>query len=1289
MTNAADSSRSPQRSRFTSLALAGVLIVAMVSVVGVSGSIVRAPEAGAASVGAVWSPAITCGTFSTATPPPGTYSATLTLNGGGGGGGGNDSAGGGNGGQVTGSFALTHSQGAVSVDIGCGGGGGQSGSSCNTPYSGGTFGNGYEVGASGGAGEAETACLYGAAGGGGGGGGSALCHGTTGCISLVALAGGGGGGGGGKGCVGGSNTGGAGGAGESGGTGANSAGTEGSTSADGVGGGAGGPAGGSNAATMGANSGGNEANAGGGGGGGGAGGGSGGGGDYCTSGSDSGGGGGGGGSEAVVDVSSVSYNGNGGAGGGTNVPGTVGSITLTWNYAVVSITTPAAQTGTSGTAITPLHISASDSDSLGLTYSAAGLPPGLTIATSTGIISGTPTTGSSTPYSVVVTATDAQSATASTSAFPWTVHNTVTIKSTAPQSDDSGTTIASLPLTASTTGAAGGAGISSSGWSVIGGSLPPGLTLSSAGVVTGTPTTGGEYSATVQATDTAGFAGTSTLVFTIENVVEVGAPPGFAVDAGAAITPVRVTAITSGAAGGATITGWSLSGAPPGLSISSGGVISGTPTTGGSYPVTVTATDSQGFSATSSTFTVTVSDVVTVVNPGPQTSVSGTAITALPSDATVAGGGTIVGWSATGLPPGLTIDPSSGLITGTPTEGSTTPFSVTITAVDSSDAQGSATFDWTVGIVVSVTNPGIQADDAGVAISPLDIVASDSNPSATLTYAATGLPAGLSLDTTTGAITGTPTKLGNTSVEVTVTDDSDVTGSVTFAWVVNGPPTITTTSLPSGTVGVPYSQTLGVTGGTTPFTWSITSGTLPPGLSLDPSSGAITGTPTTPGTPNLGFLATDADGLTASALLSITIEEPGPYSALAPVRICDTRAGNPSSLSGPSAQCNGTRNAGERLVADTPLTIDVVGEFGVPADAMAVVLNVTAVNATGSGYLTVYPKGNNIPTASTVNVRADQRVANLVETGVGISSQVSVVANTAMDVVIDLQGYVAPDSLGGAGLYNPLASPARICDTRAGNPSALSDGDAQCDGTANAGERLSPNSPLTVTVDGLGGVPATGVSAVVLNVTAVDPSAAGYLTAYPQGMTAPTASNLNYAPGETIPNRVIVPVSAAGKISLVVNQTSDVLVDVSGWYSSSGGTGTEFTAEAAPVRICDTRPGNPSNLTGGSTQCNGTANAGDPLGARSELTLSVAGLAGVPSDAAAVVLNVTAVDPTTQTHLTVFPSGVPPVVSDLNPNPVGVSTNMVVATVSASGTIELYNYAGTVNVVVDCEGWYA
>ena len=105
---------------------------------------------------------------------------------------------------------------------------------------------------------------------------------------------------------------------------------------------------------------------------------------------------------------------------------------------------------------------------------------------------------------------------------------------------------------------------------------------------------------------------------------------------------------------------------------------------------------------------------------------------------------------------------------------------------------------------------------------------------------------------------------------------------------------------------------------------------------------------------------------------------------------------------------------------------------------------------------------------------------------------------------------------------------------------------------------------------GNGGVPSTGVSAVVLNVTAVNPAAAGYLTAYPQGTTAPTASSLNYQAAETLPNRVIVPVSATGQVSITTNQATDVLVDVSGWYSAASGTGTQYTPGATPVRVCDT-----------------------------------------------------------------------------------------------------------------------
>ena len=270
------------------------------------------------------------------------------------------------------------------------------------------------------------------------------------------------------------------------------------------------------------------------------------------------------------------------------------------------------------------------------------------------------------------------------------------------------------------------------------------------------------------------------------------------------------------------------------------------------------------------------------------------------------------------------------------------------------------------------------------------------------------------------------------------------------------------------------------------------------------------------------------------------------------------------------------------------------------------------------------------------------------------------------------------------GTYTPL-TPTRICDTRAGNPSGLSGSAAQCDG-----KTLAANTPMAVQVEGIGGVPATGVEAVVLNVTVVNPTNSGYLTVYPAVATSPpTASNVNFTTGEVVPNRVIVPVSSSGAIDVVANTQSDAIVDVSGWYSASGGSGTSFTPLPSPVRICDTRAGNPSNLSGPEAQCNGTGGSGDALGPAATHSITVTGLAGVPSDAKAVVLNVTAVSPTKATYLTVFSSGTPPTVSDLNPTPGDIEANLVVATVSATGTIDLYNNAGTANVVVDVTGWYS
>ena len=437
-----------------------------------------------------------------------------------------------------------------------------------------------------------------------------------------------------------------------------------------------------------------------------------------------------------------------------------------------------------------------------------------------------------------------------------------------------------------------------------------------------------------------------------------------------------------------------------------------------------------------------------------------------------------------------------------------------------------------------------------------------------------------------------------------------------------------------------------------------------------------------------GVYTTTSSGNEAMAATQVP---PNPYSPLSPTRICDTRPGNPSGLSSNAAQCDGTANAGTTLAAGGTLTIDVGGLFSVPADASAVVLNVTVVNPASVGYLTVYPTGQSRPVASNLNFDPHQAVPNLVEVGLGPSGQVSIYSSSATDVVVDLEGYAAPSSsLGaGAGLYNPLSSPARICDTRAGNPSGLSAGPAQCNGAGNAGSTLAAGATLPVQVAGVGGVPGSGVSAVVLNVTAVGPAGVGYLTVYPAGGSRPTASNVNYVTNQVVPNRVVVPVSGSGQIDLYTSTATDVLVDVSGWYSGAGGAGTSFVPESAPVRICDTRAGNPSGLSGPSAQCNGAGDAGTPIPPSTVLTITAAGYFGVPASAKAVVLNVTAVEPTALTYLTVYPSGSPPGVSDLNPYAGAVEPNLVVATLSNTGTIDIYNNSGTVDVVVDVLGWYS
>jgi hypothetical protein len=176
---------------------------------------------------------------------------------------------------------------------------------------------------------------------------------------------------------------------------------------------------------------------------------------------------------------------------------------------------------------------------------------------------------------------------------------------------------------------------------------------------------------------------------------------------------------------------------------------------------------------------------VTVTNPGTQTGTVGTADTVQVQASDSATGKTLT-YSATDLPLGLSISSSTGAITGSPTVAGS--YTTTVTVNDGSGAS-SVNFDWTIGATktgntVTVTNPGTQAGTVGTAAS-LQIHASDSATGQTLTYTATGLPAGLSISSSTGLISGTPTTAGSSSVTVTVTDGTGAKGTAAFTWTIS------------------------------------------------------------------------------------------------------------------------------------------------------------------------------------------------------------------------------------------------------------------------------------------------------------------------------------------------------------------------------------------------------------------------------------------------------------------------------------------------------------------------
>ncbi|MCU1362006.1 MAG: hypothetical protein JWN99_3295, partial [Ilumatobacteraceae bacterium] len=390
---------------------------------------------------------------------------------------------------------------------------------------------------------------------------------------------------------------------------------------------------------------------------------------------------------------------------------------------------------------------------------------------------------------------------------------------------------------------------------------------------------------------------------------------------------------------------------------------------------------------------------------------------------------------------------------------------------------------------------------------------------------------------------------------------------------------------------------------------------------------------------------------TASASGPLRLERPVPptpsyFVPLTPSRLLDTRDGTGGNIT----------PLGQQIFTE----LDVTGVGGVPeTNVTAVVMNITVDGPTDSGFLTVWPSGEARPDVSNLNFVPGQTVPNLVTVKIGANGKVNVFNSTgATSVVADVVGYYTSVRPATGGLFTPL-TPARLLDTRDGT------GRGGAVGPVGAGQTID------LGVTGVGGVPATGVTAVALNVTVDQPTSAGFITTYPTGVDRPTASTHNFTAGMTVANLVLAKVGANGRVSMF-NSAGDthLVADVIGYYSSTGGA----FVPVAPTRMVDTRAGAGAPLA--------------PLGQGGAIGVRLANGSPVPASASAIIVNITAADSIDRSYVTAWPTGVArPTASTLNPRPGVPVPNQAYLKLGTNGSLDVFNNSGSTNIVIDVFGY--
>jgi hypothetical protein len=489
------------------------------------------------------------------------------------------------------------------------------------------------------------------------------------------------------------------------------------------------------------------------------------------------------------------------------------------------------------------------------TLFSGALPGGLTLA-SNGALSGTPTANGTFPFVVQVTDSFSPTPQVVRLSASLTVAAGLTITpATVPS------TIVGTPYS-QTLGTSGGQGAIT--WSISAGVIPPGLTFVN-GVISGTSITAGSYNFTVQAVDALGGIATRSYTVTVAPPLSISNP---------ATLPAAVSgnaysqAFT--AAGGNPSYLWSIasnSTPPPGLTMSSTGVLSGTAGAVGSYPFIVQVTDNStpAIQVATRPYTLVIGSAITITTASPLPS----GVVATPYSVTLAntGGTGPYTWSTTpaSLPAGLSL--TGAVLGGTPTAAGTTTFTVQVT--DSLGQQVSKSLQVTIANRLTITSASpLPVAQQG---APYTFTFASTGGTGGVTWTAANPPPGLTLSPG-GVLSGTPSGSGSFTFSVQATDSAipAQTATANFTLVEDPPITIQTTSIPAAIATTPYTTTFAATGGTAPLSYTLQS-VPPPGLSLNATSGVLSGTVATAATYPLTLVVTDTHGLTANRAFSLVV----------------------------------------------------------------------------------------------------------------------------------------------------------------------------------------------------------------------------------------------------------------------------------------------------------------------------------------------------------------------------------------------------------------------------------